>query len=398
MDSPARTVSALALLALALGQAAAQTTNLVASHFSGNLYSLSYTASGGGAGRLAQTASQRAGGTWPAWLTYDGASRTLYTVDEANWVGPVFTEFKVAADGKLTKGAASPKSGGELHSTLYGGQDGKGFIAGAQYENSGVISFKLPLSQNAQPVSKLTFTMSGPGPVPSRQNKPHLHSVFPDPTGRFLLAADLGADLIRVFSINPTSGVLTSCANIASGRGDGPRHGAFWTKNGATVLYVTNELSNSVSAYTASYPSSPSGGCLGLTRTQTMSSLGPGKAAPAGAKAAEVRVRDDFVYVSNRNDQTFGSRQDAIATYAVGAGGALTFVENVNSRSYFPRTFEINRAGDLVAVGGQTSSNVAVLSRNVTSGRIGGLVATLNVGSAGTVNNEDGLSHVVWIE
>ncbi|KAL8376692.1 hypothetical protein RB595_007691 [Gaeumannomyces hyphopodioides] len=396
MDSPGRTVRALALLSLALGPVAAQTTNLVASHFSGNLYSLSYTSSGG-TGRLAQTASQRAGGTWPAWLTYDSASRTLYTVDEANWVGPVFTEFKVAADGKLTKGAASPRSGGELHSTLYGGQDGKGFIAGAQYENSGVISFKLPLSQNAQPVSKLAFTMSGPGPVPSRQNKPHPHSVFTDPTGRFLLAADLGADLIRVFSINPTSGALTSCANIASGRGDGPRHGAFWVKGGATVLYVANELSNSVSAYTVSYPSGS--GCLGLTRTQTVSSLGPGKTAPAGAKAAEVRVRDDFVYLSNRNDQTFGSRQDAIATFAIGAaGGALTFVENVNSHSYFPRTFEINRAGDLVAVGGQTSSNVAVLSRNVTSGRIGGLVATLNVGSAGTVNNEDGLSHVIWVE
>lgn len=267
-------------------------------------------------------------------------------------------------------------------------------------ENSGVISFKLPLSQGAQPVSKLSFTMSGPGPVPSRQNKPHPHSVFTDPTGRFLLAGDLGADLIRVFSINQATGALTSCANIASGRGDGPRHGAFWVKGGTTVLYVANELSNSVSAYTVTYPSG-GGGCLGLTKTQTLSSLGPGKTAPAGAKVAEVRVRDDFVYLSNRNDQTFGSRQDAIATYSIdpaSSSGALTFVENVNSHSYFPRTFEINKAGDLVAVGGQTSSNVAVLSRNVTSGRIGGLVTTLNVGNAGTVNNEDGLSHVIWIE
>lgn len=118
---------ALALVSLALGTADAQSATLVASHFSGNLYSLSLSS-----GKLSQTAALKAGGTWPSWLTYDGASRTLYTVDEANWVGPMFTEFKVASDGRLTQTATSPKSGGELHSTLYGGQDGKGFIAGAQ--------------------------------------------------------------------------------------------------------------------------------------------------------------------------------------------------------------------------------------------------------------------------
>ncbi|KAJ0116037.1 hypothetical protein J7T55_004982 [Diaporthe amygdali] len=241
--------------------------------------------------------------------------------------------------------------------------------------------------------------MSAPGPVPSRQDKPHPHSVFVDPTGRFLLSADLGADLIRIFSIDASSGKLTNCPAAATGPGDGPRHGVFWTSpSGTTSLYIVNELAGSVTSWTVATPTA-AGSCLSLSKMQSVSTYPAGKTAPVGSKSAEVHISGNFVYATNRNDQSFGSQQDSAATFAIDtATGKITFVEATSTHSYFPRTFAINKAGDAVAFGGQTSSTVVVVARNASTGRLGDVVAQLQVGTPGTVNNEDGLSAVVWDE
>jgi 6-phosphogluconolactonase (cycloisomerase 2 family) len=242
--------------------------------------------------------------------------------------------------------------------------------------------------------------MSAPGPDPSRQEKPHPHSVFPDPTGRFLLSADLGADLIRIFSIDASTGKLTACPAAATGAGDGPRHGEFWkSPSGALYLYVVNELGWTVTVWTVTTPPAGAGGCLSLSKIQSAPTYPPGKTGPVGSKSAEVHVSGNFVYATNRNDQSFGSKQDSAATFSIEPStGKLTFVEATNTHTYFPRTFAINKAGDMVAFGGQTSSTVVVVSRNASTGRLGDVVAQLQVGAPGTVNNEDGLSAVVWDE
>jgi 6-phosphogluconolactonase (cycloisomerase 2 family) len=245
------------------------------------------------------------------------------------------------------------------------------------------------------------FTMSKPGPN-SRQDAPHPHEIIVDPTGQFLLVPDLGADLIRVFQIDASSGRLTSCGNAQTGAGDGPRHGTWWTPEGSSNatdglrLYTLNELGNSVSAWTVSYENS---GCLSLSRTQTESTYAAGVTPGAGTKAAELRVFGNFLYAANRADQTFGSSQDSIATYTIDpATGDIEWLEAANSYSYYPRTFQINKAGTLVAVGGQTSANVAIIARDSTTGKLGKLVANVKVGNAGRPGQEDGLSAVVWNE
>lgn len=264
---------------------------------------------------------------------------------------------------------------------------------------STITTYKLPLSASSQQIQKLAFNMSAPGPNPYRQDKPHPHSVFTDPTGRFLLSADLGADLIRIFSIDASTGKLADCPAAPTGAGDGPRHGVFWASpSGALHLYIVNELAGSVTAWAVTTPPA-GGGCLSLSKIQSISTYPPGKTAPAGSKSAEVRVAGNFVYATNRNDQSFGTQQDSAATFAIdAASGKLSFVEATSTHSYFPRTFVINKAGDAVAFGGQTSSTVVVVARNASTGRLGDVVAQLQVGAPGTVNNEDGLSAVLWDE
>ncbi|KAK7706911.1 hypothetical protein SLS63_013826 [Diaporthe eres] len=374
--------------------------NLLVSHFSGSIYSLSLNTSNG-KGQLAITSTLRAGGLTPSWLTLDSATGNLYVTDEAQYGAPVLTTLKVNNDNSVQLVSTAPTSGGGVHSSLYGGSDGRGFFAVAEYNPSTITTYKLPLSASSQQVQKLAFNMSAPGPDPYRQDKPHPHSVFTDPTGRFLLSADLGADLVRIFSIDASTGQLTNCPAAATGAGDGPRHGEFWkSPSGSLFLYIVNELAGSVTAWAVTTPPSAAGaGCLSLSKIQSIPTYPPGKTPPAGSKTAEVRVWGSFVYATNRNDQSFGSQQDSAATLAIDpATGRLSFVEATNTHTYFPRTFAVNKAGDAVAYGGQTSSTVVVVARNVSTGRLGGVVAQLQVGAPGTVNNEDGLSAVVWDE
>jgi 6-phosphogluconolactonase (cycloisomerase 2 family) len=259
-----------------------------------------------------------------------------------------------------------------------------------------INTWKLPLTSSSAALQTFTYTMSRPGPDSVRQDKPHPHSVFTDPTGRYLLSADLGADLIRIWSIDASSGRLTECPSFATGAGDGPRHGSFASVGDATYLYVINELGQSVSAWDVSYPSSS---CLSLSHFQTLSTYPSNQTTPTNVKAAEIHVRDGFVYASNRNDESFGTAQDSIAVYAVdAASGELDMLDFTNAHGFFPRTFSINRAGTLVAVGGQTSATVAILERDASTGLLGPLVTSIAVGSKGGVNQEDGLSAVVWAD
>ena len=264
---------------------------------------------------------------------------------------------------------------------------------------STLSTYKLPLTSSSKVLQKQKFTLSSPGPVSKRQDKAHPHSVLTDPTGKFVVVPDLGADLIRIFQINTSTGMLTACPSVKTVPGDGPRHGA-WRIAGtgmgkSTALYTINELSKSVTAWTASYPSS---GCMSLDKIGTVSTSVPGRNSHTSSSAGEVHVAGDFLYTSNRNDQAFGTHQDSLMTYKINQDGSLSFLEATNSHGWYARTFSINNAGDLLAVGGQASSTVSVISRDPSTGRLGDLLTSMQVGALGTDGGWDGLSSVVWAE
>ncbi|KAH9985512.1 putative isomerase YbhE [Xylariaceae sp. FL0662B] len=388
-------LASLGLVPQALG------ANLLVSHYTGEIFSLSFDA-GESSAALAETSSTAGCGTLPTWLHIDSGSTTVYCVDE-DWNGSgLLASYTIEADGSLTQTGQLNTSGASVHGTPYGGgdEDSYGYIATVQYDPSTLTTYELPLTESSAVIQQFKFNMSEPGPN-ARQNAPHPHASQLDPTGKYLLVPDLGADLIRIFSIDAATGNLTACEPGQADPGDGPRHGAFWAPEaGSTAgqrLYTVNELGNSVSAWTVSYPDS---GCLTLEKTQTLSTYAEGSsAAPNGSKAAEVHVAGNFLYAANRADETFGPESDSLVTYTIDpTSGDIAFVEATNAHAWFPRTFSINKAGDLVAVGGQTSSNVAIIARDPETGRLGDLLANLLVATPGTPQQEDGLSDVVWVE
>lgn len=253
--------------------------------------------------------------------------------------------------------------------------------------------------------------MASPGPNERQKDGPHPHQTLVDPSRNFLLVPDLGADVIHIFAIDSASGHLNACPDAKTAPGDGPRHGEFWSaksnvssSSAVLKLFTVNELGNSVSSWDVSYPA---GGCLTLNKTQTISTFANGKI-PASTiyngasfppKAAEVHIAGNFLYAANRNDKLFGNQTDSLATYSIDPmTGALSWMGASSAYAFYPRSFNINKAGTMVAVGGQTSSNIAIVARDVKTGKLGPLITSLQVGTMGTYTNEDGLSSVVWVE
>ncbi|PHH51427.1 putative 6-phosphogluconolactonase [Ceratocystis fimbriata CBS 114723] len=360
--------------------------NLLAAHSSGSVFSLSFDKD-----TLTQTGVVSGDQAGPSWITLssNNGGKKAYIADSSG-ENAVSATYDVDTNGQLKNAVLGKSPTGVVHSALYG----NGFFAGARYDGGSVFTQRLPLDDNSPVLDSFVYTMSSPGPNADRQQSPHPHATFVDPTGQFLLVPDLGADLIRIFRIE-TSGKLTECPAAATQGGEGPRHGAFWksTSSETTGLYVVNELGNSITHWSVNY-----GQCLELASVQTLSSYTAEKPGKAGTKAAEIQVKDNFVYVSNRGDESFGAQQDSIASYSIDpTTGEMKFMELTSAHGYMPRTFDIHPDGHLMAIAGQTSSNVAIVERDTATGKLGKLVANLEVGAVGDVNKGDGLNAVVWV-
>lgn len=97
------------------------------------------------------------------------------------------------------------------------------------------------------------YTLSKPGTNPARQDAPHPHEVILDPTGSFILSPDLGADLVRVFTIDKKTSALTESKPLQAPPGTGPRHGGFHVTHGETFFFLASELGNTVTSYKVTY-------------------------------------------------------------------------------------------------------------------------------------------------
>ncbi|KAK2763248.1 hypothetical protein FQN54_009884 [Arachnomyces sp. PD_36] len=380
--------------------------NLFVSHFMGEVSALALTSTDNTTYSLDISATSTDCGQIPSWLSIDVASSTLYCSDEWWNDDSTINALSFGPDGSFTEAAQTTAKSGSVHNGLYTGADGAQFLANSHYTPSTVTTYALPLEDGSEILQTLEFTMDGPGPDP-RQDAPHPHQVLQDPTGDYVVIPDLGADLIRVFTIDKSTGNLEDCPPINTTAGAGPRHARFWNPPAAapkgkgkaaapegTFMYVTNELSNTVSAFEVTYPE---GGCLTGSELQTLSPYPGDEAGPEGSSTAEVEISGNSVYVSNRGDASFDGN-DSLARFSIGEEGSLTFEEITSSYGVFPRSFKINKAGDLVAIANQVSANVAIVARDTESGKLGEKVADLRVGDEGEAGQEAGISGIVWLE
>lgn len=307
-----------------------------------------------GQGALTIKSINKECGSAPTWLdkTFKDSNSILFCVDEG-WQTPnaSINTLKISADGSLKSIAKIDTIQGPVSTQFYNKNKA---LALAHYGGSAISTYTL--SANKTTFTKLqNFTFVALGPRP-QQEASHVHEAIIDPTGGFLLFPDLGADVVRVYSVDPKTSLLTVQASLVSPLGSGPRHAAFWTYKTNTYLYVLHELGNIIISYKVEYLKA---GGLGFTKIEQYSSYG-NRDAPVGGAGAEIFVSPDsrFIVASNRNGSIFqidnpdptnstkiGS--DALTTFAPQKDGKLVFVQLAPSGGSFPRFFQFNKVYNL---------------------------------------------------
>jgi 6-phosphogluconolactonase len=188
--------------------------------------------------------------------------------------------------------------------------------------------------------------------------------IAPDPSGRFILATDLGTDQLYVYRLDAAGTLQPNTPGgsvVHEQPGAGPRHFAFGPDGRA--LYVLNELDSTLSVYRFD----PERGAPDLL--QNVSTLPEGFAGENSCAHVVVSPDGRFVYGSNRG-------HDSIAIFAAGDDGTVTPVGHEPTRGQTPRGFALDPSGDWLLAANQDSDTIVTFRRNRETG---GLEATGDV-------------------
>lgn len=231
----------------------------------------------------------------------------------------------------------------------------------ANYAGGSVASLPIGPDGALQPPSQVVappMPHAGPGPVPDRQDAPHAHSIVPDRNNRFAFEADLGADRIYQYALDPVAGRISAepVKTYDVFPGTGPRHIAFHPSG--RWAYLIGELSSTLVIY--SYDASK--GLLGEPRALSLLPIGW----EGFNKSAEVVLSPDgrFIYASNRG-------HDSIMVLQVNNdSGAVTLTGQYPSGGSFPRHFTLDPSGRWLVVANMHSDNLTTFRVDPESGRL----------------------------
>lgn len=281
----------------------------------GAVYALKYDRA---ANKIEIINQQASGGDWPCHLALDATNKWLFC---ANYGSGNMNLFPLRADGSL--GAASDH-----------------------------------------------VQHAGHGPNEQRQEGPHAHSTTLTPDNRFAIVADLGIDQLVMYALDPAGGKLQLHRRTTTPPGAGPRHLTFHP-NGR-VLYVANELANTVGVYAYDNANGT------LAETQMLATL-PADSPPSTVADIHLSEKADRLYVSNRG-------HDSIAAYAVNADGSLdAMLGTYPCGGKTPRNFALAPGGKFILVANQDSDNVSVLPLRDGTNEIGAPVVQIPIPTASCI-------------
>jgi 6-phosphogluconolactonase len=294
-----------------------------------------------------------------SWLLPNPNLPVLYSTglpgDDIQVEGNVFSFSIDPATGKLQPVNQVGSAGGDPTHLAIHPESHTLFVAN---HDGGKVS-ALPIRKDGGLESVVSSqTESGTGPSP-RQAGPHPHGVIVDPTHRYVLAADFGADRIFIYHFDAATKTLSpaSPAFEAVPAGSAPRHLAFHP-NGQFVF-----LNTELSAELRSYKWDGANGHLQLVQTTP---LYPSTYSGTKSAADLAFSRDGrFLYQSLRGDQ------DSIIVFKVDPkSGALSELQRISSQGKTPWDFVIDPTGHWMLVANVASNSVSVLKIDPAKGTL----------------------------
>ena len=313
----------------------------------------------GRSGQL-RLAGSAAAGANPSFLAIHPNGRVLYAVNELEQYNGRATgavgAFAIAGDtGALTNLGEEPSEGG---APCFVSVDGSGrVVLIANYVGGSVALLPIQSDGVLAPATSVV-KHTGSGPNADRQNEPHAHCIVADPSNRFALAADLGADRVFVYRLDLDGKSLrhVEAGDAVMRAGAGPRHIAFHPT--LPLLFVACELDSTV----VSLRFENARGALSPLETRST--------VPAGwigtNYPADIHIAPSgrTLYVSNRG-------HNSLAVFSVAeATGALSLVQLVPTGGDWPRNFSLDPTGRWVLVANQRSNSIIVFGRDEESGKL----------------------------
>ena len=297
-------------------------------------------------GELLRVGAVNAGAN-PSFLSMHPNGRVLYAVNELEQTGLVSAFAIESGTGTLTRLNEQPSQGG---SPCYVSVDHSGQVVLVANYAKGSIAL-LPIQPNgalAPATSVVQHTGKGP----------HAHCILPDPSNRFVLAADLGADRVFVYRLDLNGKSLRHIEEGDAGLhpGAGPRHLAFHPT--LPLVFVANELDSTVA--TLRFDSTRGA----LSPQGTVSTLPAGWTGTNYPADIHVAASGRTLYVSNRG-------HNSIAVFSMAEStGALALEQVISTEGDWPRNFSLDPSGRWLLVANQRSDSVVVFGRDPDSGRL----------------------------
>jgi 6-phosphogluconolactonase (cycloisomerase 2 family) len=181
-------------------------------------------------------------------------------------------------------------------------------------------------------------------------------SVTVDPTGKFAYVVDVSHgfpgenDNVAMYNINATTGALMFMGTIAAGLSPS----AIAIDQSGKFAYVTNSGSNDVSMYTIN------------TNTGALTFMGT---TAAGSSPTSIAIASDkFAYVTS-------SGSNDVSMYSLNAAGGLTFMGTIAAGSS-PSSIAIDKSGKFAYVTNSGSNNVSMYSIDAATGTLA-LIGTI---------------------
>jgi 6-phosphogluconolactonase len=310
-------------------------------------------------------------GTSPSCLAIDRSAMHLYSANETDRVGDqkagTVAAFSIGPrDGKIALLNTVPSGGaGPTYVSIH--PSGRYLLVANYFGGSvGVLPIlpdgRLGTATDVQkptgPIGPTRAAHTPPGSFAiSGHDRTHAHMIQADPSGRFVLHADLGLDKIFVWKFNEQKGVLTpnDPPAVSLPPGDGPRHFHFHP-NGRWFYSIQEEGSTIVRF-------DYDGATGRLTPRQPISTLPVGFAGSNFCSGILVSGDGRFVYAGNR-------LHDSIAIFSIGPNGVLGYAAEEWTRGNYPRSFSFDPTGRFLYCCNQRSDNVTVFRVDSKTGRL----------------------------
>ncbi len=289
----------------------------------------------------------------PSFVIATKSGNLIYAVEETagDEGGKVWVFERNENEDKLTPLYSVPSQGNHpCHLAL---SPDERFLIVSNYSGGNFTVFKI--LENGQLEQKQVIQHTGGSINPERQEGAHVHSATFDPSGNYLLVADLGKDVVATYRFDAAlEQPIEHLVDKQMTAGDGPRHLTF-SPDGRQV-FVVQELTAVVEVFDFQEGILTSRQRLDLTPPNFEGNVG----------AAEIRISTDgqHLYASNRGDA------NTLSVFTKNENGDFSVTEHIPSGGIMPRNFNLTQDGKYLIAVHQKSHDIVVFERDQQTGKL----------------------------